>query len=450
MSKFVRINRRNALLGSFASLFATAALAQAQKPQGLDAAQFGVRANVTADQTQQLQRAIDRAAQAEKPLWLAAGIYRSGPLTLRNGSQINGVRGATRITLTRGPSLFAAQEADALTLSNLTLDGGNTALGRDGGVINLIKARSLRIADCTLTNANGNAIGLFNCDGAVTGNAISDSADNALYCLDNNALDISANTISKSGNGGIRIWQSAKRHDGSIVAGNTIEDTEARAGGDGQNGNAVNVFRAEDVIVRGNTIRRAAFTAVRGNAASHIQILGNQCFALGEVAIYSEYDFIDATIADNLIDGAALGVAVTNFDRGGRGAVVRNNIIRNLVNKRPQGGPDSAGLGIGVEADTVVSGNTIKNAPVMGIEVGSGKYLHNCTVTGNIVRMTGIGIGVSVADGAGAATISDNRLIDAKRGAILGMEWDKPVTGDLINGGAERYPKLRLSGNKTA
>ena len=134
------------------------ALAQAQKPQGMDAAQFGVRANVTADQTQQLQRAIDRAAQAEKPLWLAAGIYRSGPLTLRNGSQITGVRGATRITLTRGPSLFAAQEADALTLSNLTLDGSNSALGRDGGLINFIKARSLRITDCTVSNANGNAI----------------------------------------------------------------------------------------------------------------------------------------------------------------------------------------------------------------------------------------------------------------------------------------------------
>ena len=141
------------------------------------------------------------------------------------------------------------------------------------------------------------------------------------------------------------LTMNASNSNGSIVAGNTIEDTEARGGGTGQNGNAVNVFRAAGVIVRGNTIRRAAFTAVRGNAASHIQIVGNQCFTLGEVAIYSEFDFIDATIADNLVDGAALGVAVTNFDVGGRGAVVRNNIIRNIVNKRPQGGPDSAGSG---------------------------------------------------------------------------------------------------------
>ena len=442
------IGRRHLLLGSLATVLAQPARAQAQRPQGLDAAQFGVRAHATGDQTQSLQRAIDAAAQADRPLWLAAGAYRSGPLTLRAGSRLAGARGA-KITLTRGPSLFSAQDADGIALNGLTLDGNSIALGRDGGLIAITGARDLSIADCALANANGNAIGLFKCSGVVTNNTIANSADNALYALDNNALDISGNTISKSGNGGIRIWQSAKRHDGSIVAGNVIEDTEARAGGDGQNGNAVNVFRAEGVIVRGNTIRRAAFTAVRGNAASHIQILGNQCFALGEVAIYSEFDFINATIADNLVDGAALGVAVTNFNVGGRGAVVRNNVIRNIVNKRPQGGPDSSGLGIGVEADTLVTGNTIENAPVMGIEVGSGKYLHNCTITYNLVRMTGIGIGVSVAEGAGAATITDNRIIDAKGGAVVGMAWDKPVTGDLVHGGAERFPRLRISGNKT-
>ncbi len=442
------LHRRHLLLGSLATLFAQPARAQTQRPQGLDAAQFGLRANAGGDQTQQLQRAIDAAAQADKPLWLPAGNYRSGPLTLRAGSRLQGARGA-KIALTRGPSLFAAQDADGVALTGLTLDGNGVALGRDGGLINMLGARDLRIADCAITNANGNAFGLFKCGGALTGNTITNSAENALYALDSNALDIHGNTISKSGNGGIRIWQSAKRHDGSIVADNIIEDTEARGGGDGQNGNAVNVFRAEGVIVRGNTIRRAAFTAVRGNAASHIQILGNQCFALGEVAIYSEFDFINATIADNLVDGAALGVAVTNFNVGGRGAVVRNNIIRNIVNKRPQGGPDSSGLGIGVEADTLVTGNTIENARSMGIEIGSGKYLHNCTVTGNIVRKTGIGIGVSVVQGAGAATITGNRIIDATAGAVVGMEWDRPVTGDLAKGGAERFPQLRVSGNRT-
>jgi len=35
-----------------------------------------------------------------------------------------------------------------------------------------------------------------------------------------------------------------------------------------------------------------------------------------------------------------------------------------------------------------------------------------------------------------------------KRGAILGMEWHKAVTGDLALAGAERYPQLKISGNQ--
>lgn len=87
------LNRRHLLIGSLA-LAATPSRAQTEKPQGLYAAQFGVRAHAPGDQTQQLQRAIDRAAQAQQPLWLSTGTYRSGPLTLRAGSQIVGARGA--------------------------------------------------------------------------------------------------------------------------------------------------------------------------------------------------------------------------------------------------------------------------------------------------------------------------------------------------------------------
>ena len=140
---------------------------------------------------------------------------------------------------------------------------------------------------------------------------------------------------------------------------NRIEDTAAQNGGSGQNGNAINVFRAHNVTVRGNRIRNAAFSAVRGNAASNIQITNNTCTGLGEVAIYAEFGFEGAVIANNTIDGAAIGIAVTNFNEGGRLAVVQGNLIRNLVPKRPAGTDpnDGAGIGIGVEADTAVTGN---------------------------------------------------------------------------------------------
>jgi uncharacterized secreted repeat protein (TIGR03808 family) len=172
------------------------------------------------------------------------------------------------------------------------------------------------------------------------------------------------------------VWRSKAGDDGALVVDNRIEETGARAGGSGQNGNAINVFRAGNVIVRGNRIAGAAFSAVRGNAASNLQIVGNTCTGLGEVALYAEFGFEGAIIANNTIDGAALGVAVTNFNEGGRLAVVQGNLVRNLLPRRAAGADpgDIAGVGIGVEADTAVTGNVIENAPTAGIYLGWGRY----------------------------------------------------------------------------
>jgi uncharacterized secreted repeat protein (TIGR03808 family) len=439
------ISRRHLLTGTAAAVFA--APLRAAQARGIDATEFGVRVNADADQSQRLQSAIDQAASLNRPLWLSPGIYRAHDLVLPAGCKLAGEPGASRILFTGGSGLLTANTTGPVSLSGLSLDGGNHPLAPRGGLVNLMEVKGLRIFNCAVSGANGNAISLNVCEGEVTGSHITGAADNALFCLDSK-LTIRGNLIAKSGNGGVRVWRSEKQNDGSIIEGNVIEDTAARAGGDGQNGNAINVFRAAHVTVRNNVIRRAAFSAIRGNAASHIQMIGNKCYALEEVAIYSEFEFEDALIEGNLVDVAAVGVAVTNMDRGGHGAVVRNNTIRNIVNKRPQGGPDSFGVGIGVEADTLVTKNFIDNAPVMGIELGSGKYLRDVTVAGNVVRNTGIGIGVSVIEGAGSAVISDNIIKGAQHGAIVGMAWDKPVTGDLSHGGTYKYPQLRISGNQ--
>ena len=148
-------------------------------------------------------------------------------------------------------------------------------------------------------------------------------------------MRIAGNTVRSAGNGGILLWRSTAGDDGTLVVDNRIENVANRSGGSGQYGNAINVFRANNVIVRGNRIRNAAFSAMRGNAASNLQIVGNTCTAFGEVALYAEFGFEGAMIANNIVDGAALGVSVTNFNEGGRLAVVHGNIIRNLVPHRP-------------------------------------------------------------------------------------------------------------------
>ncbi len=283
-----------------------------------------------------------------------------------------------------------------------------------------------------ILRAGGNGIALDQCDGVVTHTTITGSADNALFSNDSRGLTISGNIIRGAGNGGIRVWQSEKRRDGSVIVDNTIEDIRARDGGSGQNGNAINVFRAANVTVRGNHIRKVAFSAIRGNAASHFQVVANNCTDCGEVALYAEFEFEDAVFIDNVVDGAGTGVSVTNFKEGGRLATVRGNILRNL-HKREKGAttPETAGIGISVEADTTVSGNVIENAEAIGIHAGWGQYLRDVAITGNVLRRCNIGIGVSVVRGAGAAVVTNNRITNSPRGAIVGMEWNKVVTGDL-------------------
>ena len=252
-----------------------------------------------------------------------------------------------------------------------------------------------------------------------------------------------------AGNNGILVWRTAKGDDGTLVVDNRIEDIAAKRGGSGQYGNAINVFRAGNVIVRGNRIARVAFSAVRGNAASNIQIAGNTATDCGEVALYSEFGFEGAVIANNTVDGAAIGISVTNFNEGGRLAVVQGNLIRNIKDKRPAGTDpgDGAGIGIAVEADTAVTGNVIENAPVAGINVGWGPHMRDVSVVGNVVRTAGYGISVSVASGAGAALITGNLIAGATRGAIVGMQFAQAVTGDLTKEPA-RYAQLQISGNR--
>jgi uncharacterized secreted repeat protein (TIGR03808 family) len=397
-----------------------------------------------------MQRAIDQAARSRAPLMLAPGVYRAGGLRLPAGASLLGVRGATQLVLTHGPSLVSAEHADTVSLTGLTLDGGGQTLPAGRALMYFHDVKAVRITDCEVAGAGGNCVTLERCDGEMTHCTIAGAADNALFCNDSRGLIIAANVITKSGNGGIRVFQSVKRRDGSLIADNRIEDTAARFGGSGENSNAINVYRAAGVIVRGNHIRNTAFSAIRGNAADNLQILGNNCAALDEVAIYSEFGFDGAVIADNVIDSAETGISVTNFNEGGRLATVHGNVVRNLGKSRTNRPPEEIGVGIAVEADTVVSGNVIERAPNAGIGVGWGQYLRNVAVTGNVVREAGYGVAVSVAAGAGVAVISGNLFADTARGAIVGMEWHKAVTGDLALSGAKRYPQLKISGNQVS
>ena len=372
------LNRRSFLgaAGASTALVATANAASLTSALGRDATQAGVRPNSPDDQTRALQRAIDDATAARVPLALPPGIYRSGTLQLPDGAQLVGVRGATRLVFTGGASLKKSAGANHLGLTGLTLDGGGIALPQRRGLVHCLAARDLRIADCDITGSGASAIWLEKSGGLISGNTLTKIALTGIVSFDATGLSITQNVIIDTNNNGIEILRTSIGDDGTLVTGNRIENIRAGLGGSGQYGNAINAYRAGNVIVSGNRIKDCDFSAVRGNSASNIQITGNSVSEVREVALYAEFAFQGAVIANNTVDGAALGVSVCNFNEGGRLCAVQGNVIRNLKPKRPAGTDprDIAGVGIYVEADTAVTGNVVENAPSFGIVAGNEFY----------------------------------------------------------------------------
>ncbi|WP_298261143.1 TIGR03808 family TAT-translocated repetitive protein [Bradyrhizobium sp.] len=416
---------------------------------GRDATQYGLRPGNPDDQTRTLQRAIDEAARGQTPLALPPGVYRTGALHLPNGAQLVGVHGATRLVFSGGASMFTGEGASNVSLANLVLDGGNIPLPSRRGLVHCLSGHDIRITGCEITASGGNGIWLENVAGDVSGNTITKIAVTAITSFDAQGLTVTRNTIQDTNDNGIEILRTSIGDDGTLVADNRLEDIKAGPGGSGQYGNAINAFRAGNVIVRGNRIRNCDYSAVRGNSSSNIQITGNSITDVREVALYSEFSFAGAVIANNIVDGAALGVSVCNFNEGGRLAVVQGNIIRNLLAKRPIGTApdDGGGIGIYVEADTSVTGNVIENAPSIGIVAGWGKYLRDVAITGNVIRKALAGIGVSVTPGAGAALVNNNMISETPRGAVVGLDHARPITPDLTTEGAPQFAQITVGAN---
>ena len=173
------VNRRHLIGASAAGAAGALAMspdaARAAPPTstlGRDATQYGVRPGSPDDQTSALQRAIDEAARAQVPLALPPGVYRTGMLRLQNGTQLVGVRGATKLVFTGGASMLQGEGAGSIGLTNITLDGGGIPLPTRRGLVHCLGGRDIRIIDCEITGSGGNGIWFENVSGDVSGNII--------------------------------------------------------------------------------------------------------------------------------------------------------------------------------------------------------------------------------------------------------------------------------------
>ena len=165
--------------------------------------------------------------------------------------------------------------------------------------------------------------------------------------------------------------------------------------------------------------------------------------AIAKTAVLSE-DATGLEISHNIVDTVAVGISISGVNESGRLPVVQGNRIRNLFLRKIGA---CGGIGIGVEANCTVTGNIIENAPAYGILVGGNDRPRSVSVTGNTIRQSHIGIGVSVDPKAGTARIADNLIDGTKDGGIRAMSGPKPIGADLAREGAEATGNLSVYAN---
>ena len=431
---------------AFAALLGAPSYAQAL-PGALDADEAGLRPGPV-EQSRALQRAIDRAAREGRPLTLGPGLYRAAGLSLPDGTVIVGAGEATRLELSGPGFLLSAKGAARIGLRGLLLDGSNYSAGAQTGVVQASGVGQLTLDEVAVVDAGDSAIALERTGGAIRACRIENARQAAVFSMDGTGISVTDCQIKACRNNAVVIRRTDKGDEPSIVSRNRIEDTGAIDGGLGWNGNGVNVSKAGGVIVSGNAIRRSAFTAVRAHQADDVMISQNLCLDCGEVAIFAEFGFSGAVVANNIVDGSASGIAVVNFNEGGRLASVTGNLVRNLFKRRHLDQPgEGYGLGISVEADVAVTGNTVENAPVIGVLAGWGPFLRDVTISGNVVRGCGVGIGVSVVEGVGPAAVTGNVVTGSRQGAVRGYRWADISTPDLATGGSGGLPGLTVAQN---
>lgn len=403
-------------------------------------------ADTIADQSTALQKAIDEAALQGVPVILPRGRIRAESVRLRAGSVILGAGPRSVIETTSANPALIGENANGIRLEGFTIQGGGVGASPAAQALVALRAcRDLRIDALTLSDGAGSALRLEACSGRVSACTITRIGSAAIWSTDAAGLEIASNDISDCADNGILVWRSRPGEDATIVHANRIARIGARSGGSGQFGNAINVFRAAGVSVHGNRIADCAYSAVRANQSSNVQIVSNNVARIGEVALYAEFAFEGALIASNIVDGAATGIAVTNFNEGGRLAVIQGNLIRNLVRREAEP-VDKRGEGIAVEADASVTGNTIEGAPTAGIVIGWGRHMRNVAVSSNVIRDARVGIAITDDPAAGACLVTQNLIAGSREGAVRLMSHGR-LTGTPVPAASGR---LSVSGNLVA
>jgi len=393
-----------------------------------------------------LEAALAKAKAEGGVLHVPPGRFDAQGLVIDFPLVVLGVPGQSVLTTQGGAPIFTVQNCADVTLSGLHFEGAQKPMTDElPGLVVGWKVERLMVEACHFSKSGRSGLKIEECSGTVQNCHFNAIKEAALIAVNSNGLMISNNTVDDIGNNGIQVWRHKLEEDGTQVIGNRVSNIRSEAGGDGPNGNGISVFNAGSVIIANNRVTDTFYSSIRCNSGSNVQIIGNSLARSQETALYVEFNFQGAVVANNIIEDAAHGISITNFDVGGHLVVCTGNVVRRMHGSKTTAATD--GVGIHCEADTLVSNNVIEDAESIGINLGWVDFCRNVTAQGNVIRNCGQGIGFSVAEGARQILIAGNMIDHAPKGAIVGMKGDLQATGDFLKDETTVPAHVHMYGN---
>ena len=374
---------------------------------------------------------VTNARTANLPLFLLPGTYPSLQIAVSSGTGggnplvICGVPGATIIQLSGADAnLLAINDVNNVVINDIAFDGGYQSITDPSNAASLVNVsgaavRNLVLNRCSVYNSTKCGISFHSDASGVVSNSTIFGCDIGIFSIDA-SVKVDSNVVAYCTNNGIAVWTSAQAGNFSTISNNTVRSIDAQAGGTGQNGNGISVYRAGGVKILNNTVSECHYSAIRLNGASDGQVIGNYCWGIRETAIYFEAPGSDVNLtggicSNNIINGAGTGIAVVNsglYDDGiSRKVTVSNNQISTVTaNYLPVEGYNTLAAAIVVEGSCNVVGNNIENAENYGIILGTNEGTTDLLASGNYIHSCPLGIGYSV-DPAAVRILIDGNLI---------------------------------------
>ncbi|NTG51667.1 TIGR03808 family TAT-translocated repetitive protein [Agrobacterium rhizogenes] len=374
---------------------------------------------------------VTNARAQNLPLYLRPGTYPSLQIDVLtstgsgNPLTLTAEVGTATIQLSgSAPYLFKANGVNNIDISNVIFDGNNVALTDSSQTAGLLHFSGSGITNFNIRNCdinNSTAAGI-SCDSGANGKI----TDNRIYNCDTGVFSIDCtvyvqrNRVTYCNNNGIIIWTSSINGNSSEISDNYIDTIKNNAGGTGQFGNGVGIYRAYNVKILNNTIFNCNYSAIRLNASGNSHVVGNYCYNLRETAIFMEApgageNLDGGVVANNIVNTAGTGILVVNSGLYGDGisrrVTVIGNQVSNLVrNHIPEEGGYTSAIGILVEGSCNVVGNNIENAARCGIVLGTNNASTDLTASGNFVHSCPLGVGYSANSSATGTLISSNLI----------------------------------------